>query len=103
MPKTETLSTKIEAYYMFLKNYDQAAIATACGVSSRTVRNWIKDDAWSEDARCLEGLVRGVVLMESVLDFVKYLKDVDQAESKATGGSLQKNAITTESIRKGRA
>jgi uncharacterized protein YjcR len=63
------LLSKLKAYYLFLKGYDQLSIATACGVTSRTIRNWIRAENWAEDQRLLEGLVRGIVLAELVSAF----------------------------------
>ena len=54
MPDEIKLTTKLEAYYMFLKSYDQAAIATACGVTTRTIRSWILDEHWREDQKALK-------------------------------------------------
>jgi uncharacterized protein YjcR len=104
MPESIPLSVKIEAYYMFLKNYDQGAIAAACGVSTRTIRNWIKDNEWREDQRILEGLVRGIVLSDMAVDFAEFMKGHRAAEIEAgrnvTLDDGKPRSITTAELNK---
>ena len=85
MAKPEDLRTdlnqRINAFYLYLRNYPEEVIAVSCGVSSRTVRNWIRDDDWKKHREDLWVLVRTMVLID-VLDQYRrdaLLKDLDQA------------------------
>jgi len=78
MPESHPIETKARAFFLFLKGYDQGAIAAACGVTTRTLRTWIKDGDWKNNQRHMEALMQGVVMAELARDFFKFEKDLER-------------------------
>ena len=74
------LTSRAEAFYLYIKGYHFEVIATALGVSSRTIRTWSKDDDWKKSRDQVKALLQTIVLAEVVLDVREFVRPFQSFE-----------------------
>ncbi len=75
------LTLRAHAFYLYTKGWKFESIALALGRTSRTIRNWAKDDDWRREKDHVKSLLAAMVLAEIVMDAREILKPYQEQET----------------------